>query len=36
VDAMVAWCRVGPSHARVDFVDVQPADVTGTRTFSVH
>jgi acylphosphatase len=35
VDALVAWCRVGPSHARVDFVDAQPADVTGTRRFSV-
>ena len=32
VDAMVAWCREGPQHARVEHVtteDVAPVDVTG-------
>jgi len=26
VDALVAWCRQGPAGARVDRVDVSPAD----------
>jgi acylphosphatase len=34
VDAMVAWCRRGPSSARVDGVDVREAAVTGARGFA--
>jgi len=29
VSAMIDACRRGPSHGRVDNVDVQPADATG-------
>lgn len=33
VEAMVAWCRTGPEHARVDEVEVYEEPVTGVRTF---
>jgi acylphosphatase len=33
VDAMVAWCRQGPSRARVERVDVREAEPTGARDF---
>jgi acylphosphatase len=36
VDAMVAWCRTGPSRARVTRVDVTPLETTGKPGFSVH
>lgn len=35
VDALVAWCRTGPSLARVRNVAVRDAAVTGTTTFEV-
>jgi acylphosphatase len=35
VDAMVAWCREGPRHARVDGVDVRRGKPTGARGFEV-
>ena len=35
VEAMVAWCREGPRHARVDGVDVRPAEPTGATRFEV-
>ena len=35
VDAMVAWCRTGPSYARVHGVDVQQVGVTGVTGFTV-
>jgi acylphosphatase len=35
VEAMVAWCREGPSRARVDHVDVRSAEPTGTTGFEV-
>ena len=34
VDAMVAWCREGPSYATVDAVDVTPTDPTGGSDFT--
>jgi acylphosphatase len=35
VDAMVAWCREGPSRARVERVDVRDAEPTGASGFEV-
>ncbi|MGA9748454.1 MAG: acylphosphatase [Nocardioides sp.] len=35
VAALVAWCRRGPSYARVDEVEERPVSLTGARTFSV-
>jgi acylphosphatase len=35
VHAMVDWCRSGPSGARVDRVDVRPAQVAGLTGFEV-
>ena len=35
VEAMVAWCRVGPPSARVQRVDVEPADAEGAVRFEV-
>jgi acylphosphatase len=35
VDALVAWCRVGPDHARVDRVEVVPEEARGDREFRV-
>lgn len=35
VDAMVAWCRGGPPHARVAAVDVRPAEAGGATGFTV-
>lgn len=35
VESMVAWCREGPSRARVDEVDVRDAEPTGARRFEV-
>ncbi|HSL68561.1 MAG TPA: acylphosphatase [Actinomycetota bacterium] len=35
VDALVAWCGVGPDHARVDRVDVTAEEVRGDRDFRV-
>lgn len=35
VEAMVAWCRVGPSHAHVERVDVEDQAPTGRTTFDV-
>jgi acylphosphatase len=35
VDAMVDWCRQGPSRARVERVDVRDAEATGARGFDV-
>jgi acylphosphatase len=36
VDAMVAWCRTGPSRAHVTDVEVTPLEPTGETGFSVH
>ena len=33
VEAMVAWCRTGPEHARVDEVEIHEEPLTGIRTF---
>jgi len=35
VDAMVAWCREGPRHARVRAVDVEPEAPQGLFEFDV-
>ena len=35
VEALVAWCRSGPAYAVVRDVEVQPAEPTGARSFSV-
>jgi acylphosphatase len=35
VQALVDWCREGPRLARVQRVDVRPAEATGTRVFDV-
>jgi acylphosphatase len=35
VDAMVAWCRQGPPAARVRDVAVNPAGVSGARSFEI-
>jgi acylphosphatase len=35
VDAMVAWCREGPRLARVERVEVHPAEPTGHRGFDI-
>lgn len=33
VDEMIAWCRIGPPHARVDSVDVTWEAPAGERGF---
>jgi acylphosphatase len=33
VDALINWCREGPSHADVDSVDVSDAEVKGASGF---
>jgi acylphosphatase len=35
VDALVAWCRTGPSYASVQGVEVRPVEVTGATSFDV-
>jgi acylphosphatase len=35
VEAMVAWCRAGPSRAQVEGVDVRDAEPTGAERFDV-
>jgi acylphosphatase len=35
VEAMVDWCREGPSRARVERVDVREAEATGARGLDV-
>jgi acylphosphatase len=35
VDALVAWCGVGPDHGRVDRVEVTAEEVRGERDFQV-
>ena len=35
VDAMLAWCREGPPHARVDRVEVVEEVPTGARGFRI-
>jgi len=35
VDAMVAWCRQGPPHARVERLEVTEAGPTGSTIFDV-
>lgn len=35
VEAMVAWCRHGPPHARVDGVDVTADSPAGLETFRI-
>ena len=35
VDAMVDWCRKGPSRARVERVDVRETEATGGQGFDV-
>ena len=35
VDAMVAWCRQGPPAGRVRDVTVNPAGVSGARSFEI-
>lgn len=34
VDAMVDWCREGPSYARVEGVDTRPVEPTGADSFT--
>lgn len=34
VDGMLAWCRIGPQHARVENVDVTWEPPAGERGFS--
>jgi len=35
VDALAAWCGVGPDYARVDRVEVFPEEVRGDSDFRV-
>lgn len=35
VDRMVAWCRQGPEHARVDSVEVTEEAPSGDREFRI-
>ena len=35
VDAMVRWCRSGPAFARVDLLDVEPAEPEEFHTFEI-
>lgn len=35
VDELVAWCRVGPDHARVDRVEIVAEEARGEREFRV-
>ncbi len=35
VDQMVAWCRSGPEHARVDEVEIETLDPLGETGFRV-
>lgn len=35
VDAIVAWCREGPPHARVDSITVEEQSPLGEETFRV-
>jgi acylphosphatase len=35
VDALVAWCREGPAHARVDRVEIVPEEAHGELEFRV-
>lgn len=35
VDKLVEWCRKGPPRARVQSIDVKPAQLKGFREFSV-
>jgi acylphosphatase len=35
VDAMVDWCRAGPSYARVERVTVEPSNVEGLASFDI-
>jgi len=35
VMALIDWCRTGPSHARVDKVDIEPLDHFNEQGFSI-
>jgi acylphosphatase len=35
VETLTAWCRQGPSHARVERIDVAEEQPTGERGFEV-
>ncbi|MEW6059338.1 MAG: acylphosphatase [Actinomycetota bacterium] len=35
VEAMVAWCRIGPEHARVEDIDAVAEDPRGDQEFHV-
>ncbi len=35
VDALLAWCRVGPDHARVDHIEDFPEEPRGEREFRI-
>ena len=35
VDAMIAWCRTGPSHAAVEAVEVTAEPVAGVSGFRI-
>jgi acylphosphatase len=35
VDEMVAWCKTGPEHARVDEIEIHEEPLTGVHTFGV-
>jgi acylphosphatase len=35
VESMISWCREGPSHARVDQVEVTDEEPLGERGFRV-
>ena len=35
VDALIRWCKEGPSYAEVDSVDVSDTEPTGASSFKV-
>ena len=35
MEAFLAWCAIGPSHARVDGLEVRDAEVLGCKDFTI-